>query len=124
MTTENNRKTIRMKRETATKWLAALRSGEYEQATEVLYDGQGGYCCLGVLQHCLTGKTQVNDDGSEVPSMSWLTEHGVEFIGITGERFNSPYILSEREWVTGLNDGGVPFKEISDIIEKNLEYTD
>jgi len=31
-----------------TKWVAALRSGEYAQTTEVLRNGNG-YCCLGVL---------------------------------------------------------------------------
>lgn len=36
------------------KWVKALRSGEYQQATRRLYaedrgDGQEGFCCLGVL---------------------------------------------------------------------------
>ena len=32
------------------KWVEALRSGEYEQAREMLHDvANGGYCCLGVL---------------------------------------------------------------------------
>jgi hypothetical protein len=30
-------------------WLPALESGEYKQASNKLYDGEGGYCCLGVL---------------------------------------------------------------------------
>lgn len=38
-----------MKPEVKEKWIAALRSGEYRQARGVLNDGQGGYCCLGVL---------------------------------------------------------------------------
>ena len=35
--------------EIAEKWSKALRSGEYEQACEVLKHDDGGYCCLGVL---------------------------------------------------------------------------
>lgn len=32
------------------RWVAALRSGEYKQGDRrVLNDGQGGFCCLGVL---------------------------------------------------------------------------
>lgn len=30
-------------------WIVALRSGQYKQAQSVLCDGNGGYCCLGVL---------------------------------------------------------------------------
>ena len=43
------------KREVIEKWVAALESGEYEQATGVLrrfedFDGRkAGFCCLGVL---------------------------------------------------------------------------
>ena len=37
-----------MNQEIKTKWVAALRSGEYKQAKNVLTDGIG-FCCLGVL---------------------------------------------------------------------------
>lgn len=30
-------------------WLAALRSGKYPQGKTFLLDGDGNYCCLGVL---------------------------------------------------------------------------
>lgn len=32
------------------KWTSKLRSGELEQASGVLYDGENGYCCLGVRE--------------------------------------------------------------------------
>jgi hypothetical protein len=36
------------------KWTAALRSGEYEQATRTLQTKSGGaFCCLGVLNDIL-----------------------------------------------------------------------
>lgn len=40
--------TPKMDPEVKAEWVAALRSGEYQQATGKLTDG-GGYCCLGVL---------------------------------------------------------------------------
>lgn len=40
---------VKLPGEFRTKWLEALRSGRYEQATGALYNYQsGGYCCLGV----------------------------------------------------------------------------
>jgi hypothetical protein len=39
-----------MDAEIKTKWVEALRSGEYDQARGVLHDrDNGGFCCLGVL---------------------------------------------------------------------------
>jgi len=39
-----------MNPEIKAKWVAALRSGEYRQTDRgVLNDGEGGWCCLGVL---------------------------------------------------------------------------
>ncbi len=37
-----------MNKDIKTKWVGALRSGDYYQTKETLYDGNG-YCCLGVL---------------------------------------------------------------------------
>src|SRR5688572_11113721 len=33
-------------------WVEALRSGKYEQGTGQLANGDGGFCCLGVLAIC------------------------------------------------------------------------
>lgn len=41
-------KPLEMDLQIRTRWTAALRSGEYEQGNDQLYDG-GKYCCLGVL---------------------------------------------------------------------------
>lgn len=38
-----------MNPEIKAKWVAALRSGEYKQIAGQLSDGDGGFCCLGVL---------------------------------------------------------------------------
>ena len=44
-----------MDQELKAKWVAALRSGEYEQGSDVLYRG-GKFCCLGVLHKLVTGE--------------------------------------------------------------------
>lgn len=38
-----------MNADVKTKWLAALRSGEYQQIDGSLHKDQQGFCCLGVL---------------------------------------------------------------------------
>jgi hypothetical protein len=48
MTPQETVETIAMNPELKSKWLTALRSGEYPQTTGVLRDNKG-FCCLGVL---------------------------------------------------------------------------
>lgn len=38
-----------MRKDIQDQWVAALRSGEYEQGRGALRTGNGQYCCLGVL---------------------------------------------------------------------------
>jgi hypothetical protein len=46
------------------KWVRALRSGKYKQATGTLYDpATKGFCCLGVLEHVMmNGEVEINPD--------------------------------------------------------------
>lgn len=46
-----------MKKEIADKWVAALRSGKYQQGKNVLSANENSFCCLGVL--CDVVKDQV-----------------------------------------------------------------
>ncbi len=41
-----------MQAQLRTKWLAALRSGDYEQCQGQLHIKDDGYCCLGVFARC------------------------------------------------------------------------
>lgn len=128
-----------MKPEIKEKWVAALRSGEYTQATGYLRTKEG-FCCLGVL--C--------DIVQEDVGMHWIkgTEYGLECYRYTK---NNNYIhhsltlsasgclptevvnLSDLEdydpviWygddgstLAELNDKGLTFNEIADIIEAQL----
>ena len=102
-------------------WVAALRSGEYDQSVSVLQD-EFGYCCLGVL--CEVGK-----------------KHGVKLIKRTGDSFlgaiyGSDLIyggdlsdqdevekwsgVAEDEHLVRMNDDlGKGFDEIADYIDQN-----
>ena len=113
-----------MKQHIKTKWLEALRSGEYKQGQEHLRS-DAGYCGLGVL--------------CDVHAK----ENGGEWEGISGDRYRylqaTAVLPSEViEWasldnvlpkvtyhevetpLSILNDSGMPFSEIADYIEASL----
>lgn len=98
------------------KWVSALRSGKYGQITGDLYDGENGYCCLGVL--CEIGMENPwarNVDGER------LAEDGGDFYA-NRNIFNIPIGGSDETWsqarLAKMNDDGASFAEIADYIEK------
>lgn len=102
------------------KWVAALRSGKYEQCKNRLSDGKGGYCCYGVLRHVANPTdTRSAQDRNSTLTRDQLKEYGFD-----------PYMF-ERARLECMNDGHDPdktydidrqysFAEIADYIEKNL----
>lgn len=115
-----------MKPEIKQKWLDALRSGQYQQTTEVLHDDQG-FCCLGVLtdlyrqenggewtkeSHQAIKYTFVNRnylDGTEVDILPWTV---VNWSGLIDQ---VPHLADN--YISNLNDRGMSFAEIADLIE-------
>ena len=100
-----------------TRWLRALRSDKYEQATNALQDGEGGYCCLGVLCDIVDPKGW-NDD------LVWTHKPKQESgeVQLPGS-FRKHLEISEREQSTlmTMNDEDeYTFEEIADWIEDNL----
>lgn len=123
-------------------WLTALRSGEYEQSSGALKgvneDGKVGYCCLGVLTD-IAIKTGVVDG-------EWIYRERLDAHAYrdreTGCTEGALLPWDVAEWagvrengnprgdfglqrgaildLPALNDGGLPFGEIANIIEKNL----
>lgn len=95
------------------KWCAALKSGEYKQGTDVMYDKHtDGYCCLGVLGAiCGASKSEMDvgyfdRDTENVPK-------------------DYPHLLLNDADLRGrlmtMNDiDRNSFSEIADYIEKNL----
>lgn len=117
------------------KWLRALRSGTYKQAKGTLYRPESaGFCCLGVLQHCVSGGSVEVEEGSdddfrESPSFEWYKQQGIE-VGASGRTVDDAHETALMK----MNDGGFDwqgkkigpkrFKRIADWIEKNIETTD
>lgn len=116
MTTQ---KTIFMTREQWEKWDTALRSGKYKQTKGVLHNtNNGGFCCLGVMQHCLTGWVE----DRTLPSTDWLDKHEIKFYdGLFG---NNVPLLTEHNTASTLNDDGMSFIEIADLIKQRVVFPD
>lgn len=116
-------KTIRMPKESLAKWLAALRSGKYKQGMYALETPDGGYCCLGVLQHCLDGGVERRVDGGSkgLPSLHWLRLHNIKFVERDVLENVVPFLPTLNARAAGANDLGVPFDKIADAIEACAE---
>ncbi len=108
--------TIRMPKESLDKWLAALRSGSYQQGVGALYDNSGGYCCLGVLQKAVSGKVE----NLSYPSVEWLNANKIKFYDSSGGG-QAPFLPALRDRADIANDHGRTFTEIADAIEQCAE---
>jgi hypothetical protein len=127
----------KMPKKILAKWLAALRSGEYKRGKSRLYDdGDAGnnpkFCCLGVLQHCLTGGVEFENSGEArtFPSREWLKEYDIHFrsSGLTQDYFDADVKMGNGKILplSDLNDSISPeysFKKIANYIEKNFVGT-
>lgn len=118
-----------MKKEIAEQWIAALRSGKYNQARAGLKTAKG-HCCLGVLCELFIEQTgqgswvdglskifTLEDSYSDImlpyPVQEWAGIKSGSLVNVEGIN----YVMS----LAGANDRGISFDEISDIIEKNWE---
>jgi len=114
-----------MNKENVAKWVAALRSGEYKQGQRALrYEdltGETRHCCLGVL--CELAGIEITNSQDKLPraypAAQWLgietttdnLENGVTVVGsLDGEPPTMHYL-------SGINDQGVSFERIADLIE-------
>lgn len=109
-------------KERVTQWVAALRSGEYQQAQEALriLDEIAGedqdayfYCCLGVA--CQISSLGKWNDGEyrdqQGSSDSYLPPQVTQYYGLTHE---------EQLDLTHMNDEGIDFATIADFIEQKF----
>ena len=108
-----------------TRWLKALRSGEYEQGRGKLAvetDSGARFCCLGVLVDITEGFTERDGDlFCDSPAQSAQTKHSLS------NRLLDKFGLTRRqqEELINRNDGYCghkpkTFKKIADYIEENL----
>ena len=107
-----------MKEEVAKAWVAALRGGKYEQAEGALRAGSG-FCCLGVLcDISKQGEWRQGDDHhpqTYLEQRTYLPAQVQLWAEVRGE---DPY-TSTKETLSALNDRGLSFEEIADIIEQH-----
>lgn len=112
------------------KWIAALRSGKFNQTVRKLFDGVG-YCCLGILskiQGRLFGNTDTTDSPSQSalscsnPTFGVLKGLGVfpEEIRVTlkgyGKGDGFDFKLTPIDSLATLNDKKVNFNQIASVI--------
>lgn len=137
-----------MKPEIKAEWVAALRSGEYEQGYHVLQNEEGRYCCLGVLceiavKHGVIAEpTQVSDGAwnydacdatpstkvGEWAGFEWKTyDDDIDPDGDGGYQVTNPQVMVEGSFgrisrdLAALNDSGnYDFNAIADLIEAQL----
>lgn len=120
--------------ENAKKWVAALRSGDYEQETIGLMrqayqpgygsktkNGPDKFCCLGVLCD-ISGLAKWKGIGeSATPTymgdLFHLPKAVMEWAGLRDDCG----AFGEERALSGINDAGIGFSEIADIIESEPE---
>lgn len=107
-----------MNPEIKTKWVAALRSGEFKQGRKQLRRGDN-FCCLGVLCELYrreTGNGDWSTGGYFLGTSDILPSSVRDWAGLaeSNPAFSRGLSLAER------NDAGVPFAEIADIIDAEI----
>ena len=126
-----------MNSEVKTKWLEALRGGEYKQTRYTLHSPNDGFCCLGVLCDIYTkelGGSWEYDEreytcgytlevGDELAQVE-LPHCVVEWAGleVCSPEVANPFREDEVAFSTlaSLNDEGRDFKFIADLIDRDL----
>jgi hypothetical protein len=95
------------------RWLAALRSGEYEQTTGVHKDENGCFCVLGVGYSLCPG-------AKFVPmGRDWMASGGQIVPNLLKEHSGLPDVVLSHAF--SMNDGPkAPFTEIADYLEGKL----
>lgn len=114
-----------MNPELKAEWVAALRSGEYPQGNGKL-NVDGKYCCLGVLCELLVKRGTVEEyDSNGAISYGMgneyngtiLTHDIVRITGLPNTTGKLPTPIDGLISLASLNDNGVPFDKIANIIE-------
>ncbi len=106
------------------KWVAALRSGDYQQTTGQLRDDDNAFCCLGVLCNI---HAQDHPEFAAKQRAPGMYDAQLCFLGKTVQKWAQareyvPIDLTNRDGVAislvGLNDSGeFTFNQIADVIE-------
>ena len=90
-------------------WVEALRSGEYQQATQSLTQRGGGYCCLGVACRVMGVPDEVIRHHDNLHQLDSVRAH-FGIIGADGD-YEDGSLANDND------KRGKSFAEIADIIE-------
>lgn len=97
-------------RELLDRWLTALRSGDYDQGIGVLRDSANRYCCLGVL---------CDVSGYGTWDGAYRLDGKIRVAILVGTRFDEVLTRVGHRALTALNDRGLGFEVIADILEED-----
>lgn len=118
-----------MNEDIKSRWLAALRSGDYKQGKDFLHNVENDtYCCLGVLCDIYAKGENVEcrkpDGGVEYffDAHEVLPNEIIEWAGFKEFDVNPSVKTDTGIWesVAELNDNGNSFIEIAGMIERSL----
>ena len=117
-----------MKKSISKIWIKALRSGEFNQGS-VFLERDGKYCALGVLSllSLMGGKCTYNCDGgvglfdNKRSGLSFNTMKWAEISNfLEADAPFAPFYLSGKmSSIAEINDSGMNFNQIADLIEKH-----
>lgn len=104
-------------------WIAALRSGDYEQGKGFLQKNDK-FCCLGVLQE-ISGV----EKGLGLSLHGACTYDGCDTLlspntQIRFDCHDAGFTVPGGHRLSALNDSGVSFANIADLIEEHVEVSD
>ena len=114
-----------VKRERRDRWAEALRSGEFEQNTGALRVNDK-YCCLGVA--CELYRRETGEGRWTTEDYFWIDGEArndllparvAKYFGV--DRSSSFHEDGHEDQLSGLNDDGLPFDAIADVIEREPE---
>ncbi len=104
-------------------WVEALRSGKYQQTKNALRDG-AGFCCLGVACD-ISGVGSWDEDGDHKGRLTYRADNArADVLPIAVQKWlGLKYCDSsfDDEQLSAMNDSGVSFDRIADIIESEPE---
>lgn len=115
------------------KWVAALRSGEYKQGLAALRIGDT-FCCLGVACDLFAKAKPSPENVWELGrqfhgSEQIMSDDVADWLGLQGEDRCNPYMLLPQSGpgelinsapLAKINDEGVSFAGIADLIEQQI----
>lgn len=124
-----------MKPEIKEMWVNALRSGDYPQNHDGKLRNENGYCCLGVLcdlyakennkewgDYRILGDGYDFEDYFDFPPQSVIEWAGLSnknpAVEVVYDEEDEPF--SDNEPLASLNDKGMPFDEIANLISSQL----